>query len=465
MDGLVHAYAWGDAADVLFDEGAFGVGYGPYVGPCLPVVKDYIADIGGAALDGVYNGGSVWYAPYSTEIDLITGLPVPILQGHTIALDGGPLRCLYNPSGIKQTVISGAIIPDLAHTESGSVPGGSIGDYSNFTFVIFLAPDIPYVVQARGFDSGLVDTVQYVVGDLWVESSALHGWVIQVIYDAAGSIYTPNSGSMSLESQSASTFMRSMDFGAFLDGDGWYMLAITSDGTDVKTYSNLGTSDGPVTLRDTEPSTSGPYSSSAPITFGGINVSGGGSGYAHPFNGAWHTSLFWDRPLSLSELNELKITCKNGKKLRTKFFAKRAPAHNDFAHPVSLSSRVTGSCQAVPWDVAGLGTQVGEPTGANVVELHQTGWFNFTPTATGAVTFHTTGLPGDDYSQSPGDATKLYQTLAVYTGTSLGSLTEVDSVDDAQAGLTVTLTAGSTYTLQVGTGKKGSNGVATFAWF
>lgn len=257
----------------------------------------------------------------------------------------------------------------------------------------------------------------------------------------------------------SSTTTSDLSLGKSLPDGQWHLYVVTSDGTTITGYRDDAIVTGTVTHAGFGVAGNGPI-------WGSRNVSGPGDvQYAQPWNGEWADTMTWDRVLSSDDIHNLYIgtDCVQGIKIKNKFFAKRAPDANEFTRAAHI--KYTGACQVVPWDVAGLTVQSGEPTGANVLALHQTRWFEYIPSADAEVTFYTAGTPADDYSQSPGNDADLYETLAIWTGSSLGALSEVDSVDDAQAGLTVSLTAFTSYKIQVGTGKQGCNGMATLAWF
>jgi hypothetical protein len=126
-----------------------------------------------------------------------------------------------------------------------------------------------------------------------------------------------------------------------------------------------------------------------------------------------------------------------------------APSNDMFASPTAISGSsgsVTGS-NAFATKETGEPPHAGKDGGASV-------WFRWTPASSGAVTFTTAGSSFDTL-------------LAVYTGSSVGALTEVASNDDVPevttSQVTFTAVAGTTYRIAVD-GWAGDTGTYVLGW-
>ncbi len=118
------------------------------------------------------------------------------------------------------------------------------------------------------------------------------------------------------------------------------------------------------------------------------------------------------------------------------------PLNDDFASRATLAGTNVRVRSSNAGATADLPTHAGIATGADL-------WWTWTAPASTQVTFDTTGSTYDTV-------------VAVYTGTSVGSLTPVGSNDDAAVGvttsrLTLDVTAGTTYQIAVA-GKAGASG-------
>jgi hypothetical protein len=125
---------------------------------------------------------------------------------------------------------------------------------------------------------------------------------------------------------------------------------------------------------------------------------------------------------------------------------------------ILVSSAGVGRTTAT--DTTGYGTEPGEPVPGGF-SIENTAWWRFTPQHTGQYLIHTQ----DSVDIGNGVDT----VLAVYTGSSVGSLTSVGWDDDAGTGntslLEVALTAGTTYHIQAGTyAAEGVGMVVTVVW-
>lgn len=137
------------------------------------------------------------------------------------------------------------------------------------------------------------------------------------------------------------------------------------------------------------------------------------------------------------------------------------PANDNFADAEVISG-ASGSVGPITIDDAT--TEVGEPTGSNVVGgIHQSIWFEWTCPADASYAFDTHG--------STGAFTGVDTTLAVWTGATLGALVEVASNDDDPSGLfeytsrvVFDATAGTVYRIQVGTYADGITGGVLLHW-
>lgn len=132
----------------------------------------------------------------------------------------------------------------------------------------------------------------------------------------------------------------------------------------------------------------------------------------------------------------------------------RANAHyaalaNEFADNFIDAGVLSDGYQISGIDTTTWTTEPGEPG-----SIDKTGWTTFTPTVTGPHTLSTVGSDHDTI-------------LNVYTGTIIGSLVLVASDDDSGGSgtslLTVNLTSGTTYSIQVGSPLAGSGGLLSFS--
>lgn len=113
-------------------------------------------------------------------------------------------------------------------------------------------------------------------------------------------------------------------------------------------------------------------------------------------------------------------------------------------------------------------TEAGEQAGSAWSNLAQTVWYAITPDIDGHLLIDTAGSVAEDPSFAGPDG-YLDTTLAIWTGTSLAGLTELDSNDDtdgstATSSLLVPVDAGTTYYISVGTFDAGYAGTAHIAW-
>lgn len=121
-----------------------------------------------------------------------------------------------------------------------------------------------------------------------------------------------------------------------------------------------------------------------------------------------------------------------------------APTNDNFASRIALTTE-GGFVGPVTIDLAT--TEVGEPAGSNVTNgVFQTIWYSWTCPLSGTYSFDTGTRAG----------AQVDTTLAVWTGTSLGSLVEVASNDDTPgfsfgSQVVFAATAGTTYQIQIGT--------------
>ena len=135
------------------------------------------------------------------------------------------------------------------------------------------------------------------------------------------------------------------------------------------------------------------------------------------------------------------------------------PANDNFASAMSVSgpSGTTG-----PLPITYATTETGEPQGSVVVELHKTLWFTWVAPSTGTVTFDLSG------SYDVGYVGPMDTTMTVWTGSSLGTLTEIASNDDGPVDYTsqcvFTASGGTTYRIQVGTYGWSEDGTIILNW-
>lgn len=125
-----------------------------------------------------------------------------------------------------------------------------------------------------------------------------------------------------------------------------------------------------------------------------------------------------------------------------------------------------------------LTVEDGEPTGSNIGNgIHQTCWFKWVAPADGTATFDTRGSLATDGNGGPDippddpALPSLDTTLAVWTGTELGDLVEVESNDDDDSGdwgynslATFAATSGETYWIQIGTYDEPYTGTLVVNW-
>ena len=318
-------------------------------------------------------------------------------------------------------------------TSTGDDPTTDGGAHWDLTYCYYLDSDL---VSAH-------HSAMTLLGDERSNGASRTGWRIRT-----------NNGAEMLFSSSATT---DMSLGKLMADGQWHLYVVTSDGTHVKGYIDAGVATDSLTH-------TGFGTGDTSFDIGYRNVGGPGDvQYAEPWNGEIGDVLMWDRALSSSDIIDFYngADCvEGGQRIKQKFFGKKGHPCNKFKRPCHV--RVSGTC-AYAWDPAGLTLETSEPMGGAISTLKQTLWFAFTPTVTGNVTFHTAGsTPADDYSSHSG---YLDLNIAVWTGSSIGSLSEVGSVEHGEDGLTVSLTADTTYHVQVGANKQGVNGVATLAWF
>lgn len=119
-----------------------------------------------------------------------------------------------------------------------------------------------------------------------------------------------------------------------------------------------------------------------------------------------------------------------------------APSNDNFTNAQTISG---ASGSVGPVDVSEATTEVGEPVGSNAYACNHSIWYEWTCPADGEYEFDTVGSTADF-----GDTT-----LALWTGSSLGSLTELGSDDDSggdgASSVVLSLTAGMIVKIQVGT--------------
>ena len=132
------------------------------------------------------------------------------------------------------------------------------------------------------------------------------------------------------------------------------------------------------------------------------------------------------------------------------------PINDNFADRVVLTGAagIDG-----PYTIDDATTETGEQTGSAILNAHKTVWWEWTAPASGSVTFDT----------QPSSVTDT--NLAIWTGTVLGSLTEVGSNEDANhpvgfdwARVTFTAVSGTTYLIQAGPFSASATGSITLTW-
>jgi subtilisin family serine protease len=120
------------------------------------------------------------------------------------------------------------------------------------------------------------------------------------------------------------------------------------------------------------------------------------------------------------------------------------PPNDAFANATTFSGTTLNGTNVGATKETGEPSHAGNPGGKSV-------WWNYTPTSSSSTTITTAGSPFDT-------------TLAVYTGSAVGSLTEVASNDDTGSGLTSSVTfnavSGTTYRVVVD-GFDGASGAVT----
>jgi hypothetical protein len=138
--------------------------------------------------------------------------------------------------------------------------------------------------------------------------------------------------------------------------------------------------------------------------------------------------------------------------------------NDDFADALDLGSDPDGST----WDITidDYTTEGSEPMpGAG--DVFKSCWFKWVAPSTGTFTFTTmesTSTNADDV----GTFGEMDTVLAIYTGASLGALSEVDSNDDGSFGLTseiaLSATSGTTYWIQAGPLNSDDTGDIVLSW-
>lgn len=529
FDGLIHWWAFGDCATTLLSED--DVGFPGSVAVIadniyrfgLPAV-DGLYTNGGVPYQGLQKVGKNWRSPgapwacrydtYSLEQDLQPDFETPspdpdgINDTFTIDVVPNPLDhfALYKngtymrPGGVDYTatvdtmlnilvlVFVPAQIPapsDVLETIfqfAGAIgtltspvidPAAGWGGFEgrapttvpdSFTFNIWAKPHPNgYFIERSG---ALMLT--YLCGDVASVSGSERGWAITANYSGTLLGFNPESGFFQLRSKNGADIMPNMSLGSFhyLDSvtTGWVMLTVTYDGTTINCYQSRNVPGIGFVTTNTDQADQ-VFHHNAEIAFGARNNSGVGDGqFSSPFFGAYDEALMWNRALSFDEINQIPTACNGRTKGKARFTAVQPEAHKLFAHAKKLRG---ASGSTVAWDVAGLYTEPGEPTGSAVTDgLFQTAWFKWVCPSNGTYTFTTAdSSPADVYSQSPTNAAKLWNTLTVWTGVTLAGLSEVVSSDDSCTDpATFAATAGTEYLIQVGCGKTGENGKVSLSW-
>ncbi|HSX06790.1 MAG TPA: LamG domain-containing protein [Candidatus Saccharimonadia bacterium] len=144
------------------------------------------------------------------------------------------------------------------------------------------------------------------------------------------------------------------------------------------------------------------------------------------FSAEYHNGYIWDVALYSSALSSGRVTAH--------YDALNSPFTDNFANASDLG---TGGSNVSAIVTTGWTTEASEPGG-----MSHTGWATYTPAATASYRLSTNG---SDFSTM----------LAMYTGTTLVNLV---SVGAATGTLTVTLTASTTYYVQIGAQPAGSGG-------
>ncbi|MEO7677413.1 MAG: hypothetical protein ABIV39_11690, partial [Verrucomicrobiota bacterium] len=120
-----------------------------------------------------------------------------------------------------------------------------------------------------------------------------------------------------------------------------------------------------------------------------------------------------------------------------------APVNDDFANATVVPASSTG----VTGSNAGATLEPGEPDHVSAANGTNSVWWVWTPTVSAPVTIDTSGSPSDV------DSSGLDTQLAVYTGSSLNSLTQIasseDTATDATSLVTFNAVAGTTYHIAV----------------
>lgn len=491
FDGLIDWWAFGDAADVL----AAAPDNGGFPGSDA-VFSDNIARFGLTPHDGLYTNGGFGYqgdqiigindvepgAPWACRYDkkaLVQNLAptgpawdsaIHYVFGDLVTYLSIVYRCIAaNTNVVPTNAAYWRRMPSAGSIDPASGWGGFSGlvdttTPTEFSFNIWAKPTPNGYFISR---SGAL-MLTYLCGDVQATPGSERGWAITANYTGTPLGFNPNSGFFQLRSKSGATIMPNLSLGSFRYlGDGstdWVMLTITYDSTTVKCYQSFTVAGfGFVTTLTDSLVTD--FHINSQICFGARNNTGPDDGlFSSPFNGAFDEALMWNRALTADEVNAIPTACNGSTKGKARFTAVQPETHKLFTHAKVMRGALGTT---VAWDVAGLYTEPGEPVGSAVTGgLFQTVWFKWTAPASGPITFITAdSSPGDVYSQSPGEASKLWSTLTVWTGTSLGGLTEIVSVDDSAVHpATFTAVAGTEYLIQIGTGKTGENGKASLAW-
>lgn len=146
-----------------------------------------------------------------------------------------------------------------------------------------------------------------------------------------------------------------------------------------------------------------------------------------------------------------------------------APSNDNFANALDLGSAVSGSDTSAT-HVEDATVESGEPCGSNIGAPYETVWYKWTAPGSGTATFDTHGSTTPDPGSFGGADGFLDTTMTVWTGTSLGALTEIVSDDDDPAGGTYTslctfnVVGGVVYLIQVGTYDSGYTGDIHLNW-
>lgn len=309
-DGVVGWWPW-EEAEKLFDEGAH-TGFDHFIASSAMNVKDVVS-----GHDGFIDGGTKIYLPY-TGVDPGTGAEIDIYSGICGNLDGGvPWRCAKDSvsMGINYNIFTGINDPQTGgNAERGCTIPKTLFDPTSFTLVSWFKMRGPYDYLRQDVDAFHAGParLQTLFGDQAVTSGSTHGFEVRAKYDinivetAPGVFHNvaPGTGTLFLNQVGFVDDLKLGDLGF----GGWFVIAITCDGTTLKVYR--GTDFSTIALTDQRAQSQLTVGSTGSITFGKHDNSGSGDdGFPFPYNGSWDETLLWNRALSGEDIKKIPTAC------------------------------------------------------------------------------------------------------------------------------------------------------------